>query len=287
MGRIIRRDQTRLWHPVFPHYHARTPRPPGLQGGSRTTQTVYTKITPDHLRRQALVDIRQATTHQVRSNHASVERQDAWVERAVALGWAPEAIHPIDEDQGRAGTSAVHRPGCKKLLAESSAGQVGIVLAREAARLARSSVDWHRLVAICGITRTLLAEEGAVYDPREPNDRLLLGVQGPLSEAERCTRRCRLPEGRWKKARRGSLSRSLPVGYVCGDDGTIHKDPARQVQARIAYVFRLCARLRAAHQVLVQLRSAGRKLPTQGGGPLPWPGRVESAHPVGHDADAP
>jgi DNA invertase Pin-like site-specific DNA recombinase len=183
------------------------------------TKMVYTKITLDHLRRQALVYIRQSTTQQVRSNHESVERQYALVERAVALGWTPEATHTIDEDQGRSGTSALHRPGFKKLLAEISAGQVGIVLALEASRLARSSVDWHRLVEICGITRTLLADDGAVYDPREPNDRLLLGVKGTLSEAELFTLRCRLHEGRWNKARRGALSRSLPVGYVCGEEG--------------------------------------------------------------------
>ena len=231
-------------------------------------KTLYSKITPDHLRRQALVYIRQSTTQQVRNNHESVERQYALVERAVALGWAPEATHTIDEDQGRSGTSVLHRPGFKKLLAEISAGQVGMVLALEASRLARSSVDWHRLVEICGLTRTLLADDGAVYDPREPNDRLLLGVKGTLSEAEIFTLRCRLHEGRWNKARRGALSRSLPVGYVCGEDGTIRKDPDRQVQARIAYVFRLFARLRAARKVLVQLRSEGLKLPTQvWGGP--------------------
>jgi DNA invertase Pin-like site-specific DNA recombinase len=215
-----------------------------------------------------MVSIRQSTTPQVRSNHASVERQYALVERAVALGWAPEAIPPLDKDQGRSGTKAEHRPGFKKLLAEISAGQVGIVLALEASRWARSSVDWHRLVEICGITRTLLADEGAVYEPREPNDRLLLGGKGALSEAALFTLRCRLQEGRWNKARRGALVRSLPVGYVCDNDGTIRKDPDRQVQARIAYVLRLCARLRAAHKVLVQLRSEGLKLPTQvWGGP--------------------
>jgi DNA invertase Pin-like site-specific DNA recombinase len=231
-------------------------------------KTVSTKITPDHLRRQALVYIRQSTTQQVRSNHESVERQYALVERAVALGWAPEAIHPLAADQGRAGTSAEHRPGFKKLLAEISAGQVGLVLALAASRLARSSVDGPRLVEICGITRPLLADEGAVYDPREPNDRLLLGGKGTLAEAELFTLRCRLHEGRWNKARRGALRRSLPAGYVCGADGTIRQDPDRQVQARIAYVFRLCARVRAAHKVLVQLRSAGLKLPTQvWGGP--------------------
>src|SRR5256884_4337269 len=134
---ITRGDQTRLWHPVFTHCYARTPRHPDIRGGSMNTKMVYTKITPDHLRRQALVYIRQSTTQQVRSNHESVERQYALVERAVALGWAPEATHTIDEDQGRSGTSALHRPGFKKLLADISAGQVGLVLALEASRLAR------------------------------------------------------------------------------------------------------------------------------------------------------
>src|SRR5262249_23305281 len=77
-----------------------------------------------------------------------------------------------------------------------------------------SSADWHRLVEICVVTQTLLADEAAVYDPRDPNDRLLLGVKGTISEAELFTLRCRLHEGRWNKARRGELARSLPVGYV-------------------------------------------------------------------------
>jgi DNA invertase Pin-like site-specific DNA recombinase len=226
------------------------------------------KITSAHLQRQALISIRQSSPQQVRSNHESQERQYALVQRATALGWTPETIDTIDDDQGRSGTSAVHRPGFKKLLADISAGQVGIVLALEASRLARSSADWHRLVEICSITRTLLADDGAVYDPREPNDRLLLGVKGTISEAELFTLRCRLHEGRWNKARRGALMRSLPVGYVATGDGTIRKDPDRQVQGRIPYVFRLFTRLRVARKILVQLRTEDLKLPTQvWGGP--------------------
>lgn len=233
-----------------------------------TSTLLSPKITPDHLRRQALVYIRQSTSQQIRTNQESAERQYALGARAAALGWSPEAIQTIDEDQGRSGTSALHRPGFKKLLAEIGAGQVGLVLALEASRLARSSVDWHRLVEICGITRTLLADEGAVYEPRDPNDRLLLGVKGTLSEAELFTLRCRLHEGRWNKARRGALRRSLPVGYVSAAPGTIHKDPDRQVRTRLAYLFRLFARRRAARQVLVQLRAEGLKLPTRvWGGP--------------------
>src|SRR5208283_3207190 len=123
--------------------------------------------------------------------------------------------------------------GFKKLLAEISAGQVGIVLALEASRLARSSADWHRLVEICVITQTLLADETAVYDPRDPNDRLLLGLKGTISEAELFTLRCRLNEGRLNKARRGELAQSLPIGYVRTESGTAVKDPDRQVQERL------------------------------------------------------
>jgi len=181
-----------------------------------TGGTVHSKIRPEHLQRQAVVYVRQSSTHQVHSNRESRQRQYALIERAKSLGWPCKGVETIDEDQGRSGTGSAHRQGFKKLMAEIGAGQVGVVLALEASRLARSSVDWHRLVEICVITRTLLADETAVYDPRDPNDRLLLGVKGTISEAELFTLRCRLHEGRWSKARRGELSRSLPVGLVTG-----------------------------------------------------------------------
>jgi len=229
---------------------------------------VDAKVAPEHLRRDAVVYIRQSSTQQVRSNRESADRQYGLTEQAAALGWPARAIRTIDEDQGRSGTSAVHRHGFKKLVADIGAGQVGIVLALEASRLARSSADWYRLVEICVITRTLLADESAVYDPRNPNDRLLLGVKGTISEAELFTLRCRLHEGRWNKARRGELTRSLPVGYGRTAAGQVIKDPDRQVQSRLKHVFRLFARLRVARRVLLTLREQGLKLPVKvWGGP--------------------
>ncbi|HMB06718.1 MAG TPA: recombinase family protein, partial [Isosphaeraceae bacterium] len=213
-----------------------------------------TKIRTDHLRRQAVVYVRQSTPHQVRGNRESTVRQYALVDRAKALGWPAAAVQTIDEDQGRSGARSDHRDGFKRLLAEIGAGQVGLVLALEASRLARSSVDWHRLVEICGITKTLLADESAVYDPRDPNDRLLLGVKGTLSEAELMTIRCRLHDGRWSKARRGELAKPLPVGYVRTETGAVVKHPDRQVQARLEYVFELFAELRVARKVVARLR---------------------------------
>src|SRR5215204_3989927 len=179
------------------------------------------KIRPDHLRRQAIVSVRQY----------------ALADRAKALGWPAAAVQTIDGDQGRSAARSDHRDGFKALLAEIGAGQVGVVLALEASRLARSSVDWHRLVEICVVTKTLLADEGAVYDPREPNDRLLLGVKGTLSEAELFTLRLRLHAGRWNKARKGLLAFPLPLGYVRGADGGWELDPDAQVRKRLGYLF--------------------------------------------------
>ncbi|MGE5296063.1 MAG: recombinase family protein [Solirubrobacterales bacterium] len=233
-----------------------------------TRNTAHPKIRPEHLRRQAIVYVRQSSPHQVRNNRESSSRQYALGERARALGWPAKSVELIDEDQARSGTGAMHRQGFKTLLAEIGAGQVGVVLALEASRLARSSADWHRLVEICVVTQTLLADETAVYDPRDPNDRLLLGVKGTISEAEIFTLRTRLHEGRWNKARRGELSRSLPVGYVRSESGSAIKDPDRQVQSRLAYIFRLFGRHKVAHQVLLQLVREKLQVPAKiWGGP--------------------
>lgn len=226
------------------------------------------KIRSDHLRRQAVVYVRQSTVQQVRGNRESAARQYALADRAKALGWPAAAVRTIDDDQGHSAARPDQRDGFKTLLAEIGAGQVGVVLALEASRLARSSVDWHRLVEICVVTKTLLADESAVYDPRDPNDRLLLGVKGTLSEAELWTIRCRMHDGRWSKARRGELVGPLPVGYVRTEADAVVKHPDRQVQARVAYIFELFGELRVARRVVARLVREKLKIPAQAwGGP--------------------
>ena len=83
------------------------------------------KIRTDHLRRQAVVYVRQSTPQQVRGNRESTVRQYALADRAKALGWPAAAVQTIDEDQGRSGARSDHRDGFKRLLAEIGAGQVG------------------------------------------------------------------------------------------------------------------------------------------------------------------
>ncbi len=226
------------------------------------------KIRADHLQRRACIYIRQSTVFQVTHHRESTERQYNLRQRARALGWTAAAVAIIDEDQGQSATSAEHRQGFQRLAAEVAACEVGIVFMLEASRLARCGSDWHRLIEICSVTQTLIADELAVYDPREPNDRLLLGVKGTLSEAELMTLHTRLYEGRWNKARKGQLARSIPTGYRMDDEGRWVKDPDRQVQERLAYVFTLFRRLGVARQVVRVLKEEQLKLPVRvWGGP--------------------
>ena len=230
--------------------------------------TANSKIDRTHQSRDAIVYIRQSSPHQVRNNQESGQRQYALVERARSLGWPTRAITTVDEDQGRTGAISAHREGFKNLMAEIGAGQVGVVLALEASRLARSSADWHRLVEICVVTNALLADETSIYDPRDPNDRLLLGVEGTISEAELFTIKQRLHEGRWNKAKRGELVRSLPIGYVRQENGEVVKDPSQQVQTRVQHIFALFERLRVARKVVVQLVEDKLSIPAKvWGGP--------------------
>ena len=151
-----------------------------------------TRITPDHLDRGAFVYIRQSTADQVLNNHESRRRQYGLVERAHALGW--KAVEVIDDDLGRSG-SGVARPGFEKLLAAICEGRVGAVVSIEASRLARNGRDWHTLLDFCGLVGTLILDEDGVYDPRHPNDRLLLGMKGTMSEMELSLFRQRFTRG--------------------------------------------------------------------------------------------
>ena len=119
----------------------------------------------------------------------------------------------IDDDLGRSG-SGIARPGFEKLLAAICEGRVGAVVSIEASRLARNGRDWHTLLEFCGLVGTLIVDEDGVYDPRHPNDRLLLGMKGTMSEMELSLFRQRSLEALKQKARRGELFLTVAIGYV-------------------------------------------------------------------------
>lgn len=195
------------------------------------------KLTAEHLRRQAYLYVRQSTYRQVEENQESTRRQYALRERATALGWPADRVVVIDSDLGHSGASAVNRPGFQRLVADVGMGRVGIVMGLEMSRLARSSVDWSRLLEICALTETLLLDEDGLYDPGNFNDRLLLGLKGTMSEAELHFLKARMRGGLLNKARRGELRTVLPVGFVYAPDGRVVLDPDQQVQQAIRCLF--------------------------------------------------
>ncbi len=219
------------------------------------------KIKSRHLRRNAYLYIRQSTLRQVVENTESTERQYALRKRAIQLGWAQEQIVVIDNDLGQSGASAADRLGFQNLVAEVGLARAGIVMGLEVSRLARNSVDWHRLLEMCALTGTLILDEDGLYDPAHFNDRLLLGLKGTMSEAELHVLKARLQGGIVNKARRGELRGPLPIGFLYGPDGQVKLDPDCQVQESLRVFFDTFQRTGSATATVKAFREQGLKFP--------------------------
>lgn len=193
------------------------------------------KITDAHRDRSAYIYIRQSTLQQVQHNVESNRRQYALRERAAALGF--NSVIVVDDDLGISGAGTQQRPGFSRLLAAVCNGEVGAVFALEASRLARNNRDWHHLIDLCVLTRTLVVDADGIYDPRLLNDRLLLGMKGTMSEFELGLLRQRAQEAYREKALRGDVMTRVPVGFVRKGDNGIEMTPDRQVQQAIRDFF--------------------------------------------------
>jgi DNA invertase Pin-like site-specific DNA recombinase/transposase-like protein len=222
------------------------------------------KITISHLRRAAVVYVRQSTLAQVARNTESTARQYHLVARAVELGWPRHAVRVIDDDLGVSGASTAGRSGFAELAAQVGLGQVGIVLSLECSRLARNNADWYRLLDLAGMADTLIADADGVYHPGLFNDRLLLGMKGTMSEAELHILRARLDGGIRNKAARGELRRGLPVGLIWGEaDGQIRWHPNEAVTGSMTAIFDRFAVCGSVRATWLWLREQGLKLPLQ------------------------
>ena len=143
----------------------------------------------------------------------------------------------IDEDQGKSGKTSERRTGFHRLLAEVTMDHVGLILGIEMSRVARNNKDWHHLMEMCAIFGTILADEDRIYDPRDAEDRLLLGFKGTISEYELVLMHNRLERGRLHKANRCALFLDVPWGYVKLPTGEVVRDPDEQVQATVQLIF--------------------------------------------------
>lgn len=194
------------------------------------------KIQARHLDRRAYVYVRQSTAKQVFENTESTARQYALADRAAALGWSKDAIEIIDEDLGCSGKTAENRTGFGCLTQAVARGEVGAIFAIEVSRLARSSQDWQRLLALCAVAQVVVVDEQVTYDPQICDDKLLLDFKGTMSEAELHWLSLRLRGAQNSLAKRGELRFAAATGYVWGGHG-FEKDPDQAVQSAIGMIF--------------------------------------------------
>src|ERR1700739_3709906 len=196
-----------------------------------------TTISEQHLSKTAYVYVRQSTLAQVRHHQESTERQYALREKALQLGWSTVQI--LDRDLGKSGAQITGREDFKTLVAEVSMGQVRAVFALEVSRLARSNLDWHRLLELCALTDTLVIDEDGCYNPADFNDGLLLGLKGTMAQAELHLLRGRLLGGKLNKARKGELRFPVPVGFCYHEQDRISLEPDEDVRGAVELIFRL------------------------------------------------
>jgi excisionase family DNA binding protein len=217
------------------------------------------KITARHRNRTAVVYIRQSTMVQVRDHTESTARQYDLAQLAVQLGWVACDVVVVDQDLGVSGAFGNTRSGFRDLVSRVCLGGVGAVFGLEVSRLARSSAEFSRLLELARLTDTLVIDADGVYDLRDVNDRLLLGLKGTLSEAELHLITSRMHGAKLAAAGRGELRLPLPIGYVRDSDGGCVKDPDEQVQAAVTDLFAAFAATGSAYGVVTAF--AGREFP--------------------------
>ncbi|WP_186094283.1 recombinase family protein [Burkholderia gladioli] len=205
------------------------------------------------LQRKAVVYVRQSTQAQVQMNLESQRRQYELVGEAKRRGFRD--IEVIDDDLGRSASGTVARPGFERLVALLCAGEVGAVLCLDASRLARNGRDWHHLLELCGLVEARVIDLDGVYDPCRPNDRLLLGMKGSISEFELNVLRTRMLDAARAKAQRGELRISVPIGYLWHREIGLGLDPNQRLQEVIRLIFTRFRELGSARQAFLSLRA--------------------------------
>jgi len=219
------------------------------------------KVEARHLRLLAVVYVRQSTPQQLQNNQESTRRQYDLALRARQMGWPETAVRVIDDDLGMSGASSQNRAGFQRLVTSIGMGEVGIVLVTEVSRLSRLNSDWHKVIELCAVFRTLIADAEGVNDVQNPHDRLLLGVKCTLFAAELHVLQARMHGALINKAQRGELAVALPVGYRRRPDGAVVQDPDDAVRLAVAMVFERFAALGNARAVLRHFADSGLGFP--------------------------
>jgi DNA invertase Pin-like site-specific DNA recombinase len=222
------------------------------------------KITAKHLKRLAIVYVRQSSPGQVRNNVESYRVQLSLKQRAIELGWDEARIRIIQHDQGKSATRPGMRSGFDEMLQLVRAGEAGIVFASEVSRWARNNLESNLLVHYCAVLGAVLGDESNVWDPTLPEDSLVLGIQSAVAAHESSAIRRRMERGLQEKASRGELHHGVPPGYVYVEGKHLQKHPDARVQRAVQLVFDLFEQSTSVYDLTRQLWQQGVKLPAPG-----------------------
>ena len=229
------------------------------------------KVQSTHLRRLAIVYLRQSSPRQVRENFRSTERQYALADKAAQLGWEPARVLTIDGDLGISGRGTHAREAYKELVGRVCLGEVGAIFGLEIARLARNNAELLRLLEFCTVTDTIVVDTDGIYDLKDFNDRTILGLKAQWSEAELHIMALRLQGAKRHAAERGELRLPLPIGYLYDEDGNVIIDPDEEVQAAVSDLFRAFAQTGSAYGVVGVFKD--RRFPKRAHA-APWTGEL-------------
>ena len=219
------------------------------------------KISRRHLERTAFVYLRQSSPHQVKKNVESAELQRHMKEHVKQWGWPISQIKMLGGDTAKSGSSQHGRDDYQAMLNAVMAQEAGIICARELSRLVRDNQDWNQLVRLCRYQGVLMADEHQIYEPADPQDRVLLGIQGAFNEYELSLICERMQRSRAQKAQRGELYEAFPPGYICRQPPIYEKHPDLRVQRSIDKVFGDYEHAPSVLQLYRRLLKEGFQLP--------------------------
>jgi DNA invertase Pin-like site-specific DNA recombinase len=225
-----------------------------------------TLITPAHLRRKALIYVRQSSLGQVERNTGSQAFQRNQADLARAYGWSDDLIEVIDEDLGKSGSVVDRRTGWHRMLDQIAAHTVGCVFAVNVSRLGRELLPIEQLRIMALYHGTLLCLDNRLSDPSNPNDTVLTQISATFAQYENKKRTEHMTQARMAKARQGAVVSALPVGWVMGPDGKYDYDPAAKDAIRT--IIDVFMEARSIRRTVKELIKAGVKVPSRRGATL-------------------
>jgi len=235
-------------------------------------------VTPDHLRRKAVIYIRQSSEEQVRENTGSTEFQRSLVAVAQRYGWPEPLITMIDDDLGRSGSTTEGRYGWQRLNEMVATGEVGVVIVATISRLSRQLLDFEVFRLLAAAHNVLLYTDGRFVHPADSNDIIFSQLTAMLASYENRQRVRVMSQARREKAKQGEVVSSLPVGWIKTPDGSYDYDP--ETKDTIVMVIDKFRETHSLRQTVKELAEAGIELPSRRGKRLsftkPTLGRVRS-----------